>query len=213
MGFIAEFTITTPLLAETMNAVPRMTIEMEDLQVIDGGPVKFFFWGCGDDIESFESALEEDSTVSDYVFLTRVGGRALYRVTFAEGTRDRMVYPLASELDIIYLSLRQTHEGSTIRALVASRDALRDYREYCIEFDMAFQLHRIYEEEADTRYNLYGLTERQYETLVLAYESGYFGETREASLEEIADQLGISPQAVAGRIRRGLENLLENSFG
>lgn len=212
MGIIAEFTVRTPLLAPTMNAVPEMTIEMEDLQLMDEGPVKFFFWASGGDVDTFESALEDDGSVANFVFLTRVSGRALYRVTFAEGTREQMVYPTAMENDIIYLSLTQTHEGSRIQAQVGTRDALGSYRDACADRDMPFHLHRLYEEEGDNTYTLYGLTEPQYEALMLAYNAGYFGATRDANLEEIAEQIGISPQALAGRLRRGLENLIENSF-
>lgn len=52
------------------------------------------------------------------------------------------------------------------------------------------------------------ITEQQRTALIAAFEAGYFAEPRETSLEALADQLDISPSAVAGRIRRGLKSLV-----
>lgn len=52
------------------------------------------------------------------------------------------------------------------------------------------------------------ITEAQEEALVLAYDREYFDSPREVTLEELADELGISQQAVASRLRRGLRGVL-----
>lgn len=53
-----------------------------------------------------------------------------------------------------------------------------------------------------------GLTYEQREALVLALNRGYFASPSETSLADIADELGISRQAVSKRIRRGNETVL-----
>lgn len=52
------------------------------------------------------------------------------------------------------------------------------------------------------------LTAEQRNTLVAAYEAGYFAEPRRTTLAELAAQLGISPSAVSGRINRGMRALV-----
>lgn len=52
------------------------------------------------------------------------------------------------------------------------------------------------------------LTEPQQEALVLAYQRGYFESPREVTMEEIGEQLGISQQVVASRLRRGIKHIL-----
>ncbi len=55
----------------------------------------------------------------------------------------------------------------------------------------------------------YELTETQREALVLAYERGYFDTPRETSLEEIADEIGITQQSLSSRLRRGHRRLIK----
>jgi hypothetical protein len=133
-------------------------------------------------------------------------------VTFTEAIQDRLAYPTASKSDIVYLSLVQSGGESTIRAQVPSRDALKAHREAFRERDIPFTLDRLYREAPGSGDSRYDLTERQREAMILAYESGYFGSTRDCSLEEMADQLDISRQALAGRLRRGHERLIENTL-
>jgi predicted DNA binding protein len=185
MGFIAEFTLSSPLVCETTQAVPEMTFEMEDLQLRGDQPSNYVFWASGGDFEQLEDVLDEDSTVADFVFLTRIRDRLLCRVTFTEGYEQRLADPTASAYDIVYLSPVQLSEGSDIRAQVPSRDGLAAYREACQEPEIPFTLGRLYEEGSWDETNEYGLTERQYDALVHAYESGYFGDEREAPLEAI----------------------------
>jgi predicted DNA binding protein len=211
MGFIAEFELSSPLMRETTRAVPEMTFEMEDLQLREAQPANYVFWASGGDFDELEAALRADSTVDDFVFLTRIRDRQLCRVTFTEAAEERLAYPIASESDIVYLNLTQTSDGSEIRAQVPSRDALQAYREACAEREIPFTLDRLYEEESRGETNEFGLTKRQHEALVRAYEAGYFGDSRDATLEDIAAYLDISRQALAGRLRRGHERLIENT--
>jgi hypothetical protein len=55
------------------------------------------------------------------------------------------------------------------------------------------------------------LTGAQREAIRVAADRGYFKVPREVSLKEIAEQLGVSEQAVSQRLRRGLGNLVAGS--
>jgi hypothetical protein len=48
------------------------------------------------------------------------------------------------------------------------------------------------------------MTDKQYETLRVAAQLGYFDLPRRADLEAIADRLDVSPQATSERLRRAL---------
>lgn len=52
------------------------------------------------------------------------------------------------------------------------------------------------------------LSEQQREALILAMESGYFDEPRNATQSDIGDELGISSSAVGRLLRRGTRNLV-----
>ena len=212
MGFIAEFTITSPLMRETAQAMPNMTFEMEDVQVVEDGPARFVFWATGDGFDRLHNALAADSTVAEFSFLTDFGSRRLYRASFTEEGKRQLTYPVAAEYDIVYLDLTATHEGSYIRAQVPTREALGAYRDACRERDIPFHLERLYHEGAPDAPERYGLTRPQSEALRLAYERGYFASDRKVTLEELSEEFGISRQALAGRLRRGHERLIENTI-
>ncbi|WP_341538992.1 helix-turn-helix domain-containing protein [Natrarchaeobius chitinivorans] len=51
----------------------------------------------------------------------------------------------------------------------------------------------------------------QKETLVRASDRGYFESPRQVTMEELGDELGMSPQAVVSRLRLGPKHILENT--
>jgi len=58
----------------------------------------------------------------------------------------------------------------------------------------------------------YGLTERQRRTLEIAVERGYYDIPRRCTTIELADELGISDQAVTERLRRGIVTFVTNAL-
>ena len=52
------------------------------------------------------------------------------------------------------------------------------------------------------------MTDAQQEALVLAYERGYFNTPRDVTMADLGEELGISQQAVASRLRRGVSAIL-----
>lgn len=212
MGFIAEFTVVSPIIRETAEAVPEMEFHTEDLQLVDAEHTNFIFWVDGGDFGQLEAALARDSTIDEFALLTEVGERRLYRTTLTQDGAAYLTYPDASDLDIVFLNVTTTHEGSHFRARIPSRDALQAYRDACRDKGLTFHLERVYRGGPNDTSGRYGLTDRQYEALVLAYKRGYFGAERDTTLETIASDLGISRQALAARLRRGHERLIANTL-
>lgn len=206
MSFIAEFGITSPIMEESAAVVPEMVFRTEELHL--GEEPKFVFWASGDDFGRFESALVTDHTVDEYTLLTELGDRRLYRVTLTEAGREAMTYPTATEYDIVFLEVTATHEGSQVRARVPSREALKIYREACVERGISFDIDRLYHEEPDDSADQYGLTRPQRDVLVRAHEQGYFNDPRSITLEELADEFDITPSALGRRMRRAQDELI-----
>jgi predicted DNA binding protein len=61
------------------------------------------------------------------------------------------------------------------------------------------------------------LSEKQFQALSLAFDRGYFAVPRRITLENLADEVGVSHQALSERLRRGqqvvLSELLRNGNG
>lgn len=58
----------------------------------------------------------------------------------------------------------------------------------------------------------FGLSDAQYETLITAYELGYFQVPRETTVDELGEELGVSAQSVSERLRRGHEKLVSGAL-
>ena len=48
--------------------------------------------------------------------------------------------------------------------------------------------------------------------MVLAYKRGYFDTPRDVTMEDLGDELGISQQAVASRLNRGISAVLGSTL-
>jgi len=209
MAFIAEFRVEVPPLANASRAVPEMTCSGEDIVLDDDESArKFVFTARGTQFDAFDRALDADPTVADYTVLERFEQTAYYVVTYATDAPTRGTYHVAVEHDIAYLSIRLRDGTYRIRARVPDRSALAAFRTYCRDNEIPFQLERLYQDSSSGEF-AYGLTAAQQDALEVAYEQGYFDSPRETSLNAIADELDVSRQAVADRLRRGHKRLLE----
>lgn len=99
------------------------------------------------------------------------------------------------------------------RVRFTDHDALAEFQNILIENDVTIHIERIYTftDETDRR-RQFGLSSEQREALVLALQRGYFASPSEVSLDELADELDITKQAVSDRIRRGNEKILETTL-
>ena len=85
------------------------------------------------------------------------------------------------------------------------------FRESCSEMDLSFHLDRLYDTNS-TDAELIDLTGKQHETLLTAYNMGYFTVPRQISMVDIAAALDISLPALSERVHRGEAHLIEHFF-
>lgn len=91
-------------------------------------------------------------------------------------------------------------------------DRLSEFQEYCSNAGISLEVGRIYNPTRPEAGMWYGLTEAQRDTLFRAVKGGYYSIPREMSTKDLADELGISDQAVTERLRRGIITLVENTL-
>ncbi|CCQ32242.1 bacterio-opsin activator HTH domain protein [Halorhabdus tiamatea SARL4B] len=70
-----------------------------------------------------------------------------------------------------------------------------------------FHLHRLFQSDSDD-IDEYGLTAQQHNALAVAYDEGYFEIPREATLEDLADELDTTTSALSELLRRGQRRLV-----
>jgi len=210
MGVIAEFTVNDEslLLRDSLAAVPSMQLEIvQDTAGRDGLPI-FYFWASGGEFDAFEAALAEDESVANYEVLERLAGKRMYRVKCSRNSFYDAYRESAATMD----DISADGDGWHLRMRFPDRDSLREYRSTYEEANVQFTVHRLFTDRGGPS-DAFGLTDKQRDALALAHRRGYFSRPREVTLEELADDLDISPQAVSARIQRALETLVGSTIG
>jgi predicted DNA binding protein len=161
-------------------------------------------------LRSFERTAREDDRVSSLGTVEATDRSALYRIEWA-CEPDGFLESCISD-EIIVEDAVGTARGWHFRLLAPDHAALTSFHRRCRDSGIAVTLRRVYDrDDAGDRFG-WGLTDAQREALTLARKRGYFSVPREATLTELAEELGISHQAMSGRLRRGLESLVDGTL-
>jgi len=209
MATVAEFTLSAhefPL-GTLFAELPDVTIQLERV-VPDANGVIPYFWVRGTETDAIVDHFSDHPGVRDIQLVDNVNDEYLLRcrwVSEHESVLDALVDP-----EVILLSAVGTQEQWTFGIRGESRKAIAKFRNYCQEHDIPItltELHALEPLEAQ-----HDLTEKQREALILAFEYGYFESPRASTLQEIADELGITQQSLSSRLRRGNRRLIEKAL-
>ncbi|WP_336364397.1 helix-turn-helix domain-containing protein [Halalkalicoccus salilacus] len=211
MAAIIEFDLPTEefALEETLTTVPGTQIEIERVVADDPEQITPYMWVRTDDFEAFEAALEDDPTVESVTRFSETDEERSYQMTWT-GSIDFIVQILTEHHGTI------THadgadDGWNLRVVFPDRESLSRAHDAAQEAGFGFDVRTIYGTE-DPRPVRHGLTDGQRDTLVAAFESGYFTVPRETTLEELADQRDTSHQALSEQLRRATGRLVESTL-
>lgn len=211
MSVIALVSIDHPVLSDALAAEPEVSLSLVQETLPADRPARLIFWAEGGDHETFERALEADSSVARAVRLARSDARTLYRIDVAEACESEMTYPTLADLDIALLDSEADADGWLSRLHAPDRPSLQRYIDYCRGRDMSITVERLYMQTGDDGDDS-RLTPGQREVLELALEEDYFEIPRGITTHELGDRLDVSGQAVSERLRRGLRKTVTRTL-
>ncbi len=197
-------------LEETLTTIPDLTVagaSVATAGVTDPLPLVWFQTA---DTEALAAALDSDPTVTAAEALVHADERHLYRMDWDRDLRWLCHLLLTSEG--ILLDAQASERHWQVELLYPGREALREVDNGCTQFNLSLEIDAI-RTVAPEQTTQYGLTPDQYEALTVACQMGYFTVPREVALEEVADEVGISHQALSERLRRGHETLIATVLG
>ena len=211
VSIIAEYSTGMEglVLEETLKRVDAR-VEVERAYATDPTRPFLFVWVSSEDPEAFEAAMADDPTVTKVQHLNTVKDRRLYRFQVT-GETDTVLYPVWVALGGEGLEAFCEDGRWHSRVRFPDRDALAEYESYVVGNGLSFELKRLYDASSagESREARHGLTDEQRETLLLAYERGFFDIPRRATAADLALELDVSRQAVSERLRRGYASLVE----
>lgn len=210
MSLVAEFSVPTDAfcLGDTLAAVPSATVELDRLVAHSPDYVIPFLWVLDADQDPFEAALADDPTVETATVTDSFGDADLYQVTWADIVSDRLAAILDHEGTV--LEARGTSEEWHFWVRFGSRDHFAAFQDYFQQFG-EITLHQLTAPKTPGGVT-YGVSTKQREALLAAYDAGYYANPSETTGESLAQDLGISQQSFSRRVRRGVTTLIEHTI-
>jgi hypothetical protein len=211
MSVIAELRVAEEEfeLGRILQSTDSLDVELETMVPLRERPVPFFL--VHDDVsETFETRVARDSSVHEVREVERHDGEVLYALKW-DASRDHLVEAI-SEVEAQLVSGRSAGSTWAFEIRFPSHDSLSRFRELCEDVGMAITVDRVYNPTKPERSTWFGLTEPQRETLVRAVEGGYYDIPRRMSTKDLAEEFGVSDQAITERLRRAIVALTEHTI-
>ncbi|WP_135823814.1 helix-turn-helix domain-containing protein [Halorussus ruber] len=208
-----EATFTVPSdqfpLGTVFEQLPGVTVELE--RIIPAQDVVIpYFWVRGTAVDDIEDAFLDHPGVENIRLVDSVEDEHLLRVEWT--LKYDSVLSTLMETGVPLIKAVGTSEQWTFDIRGDDRRDVAAFQERCRELAIPITLTKLQaltpiESAAET-----ALTDTQQEALELAYERGYFNTPRDVTMADLGDELGISQQAVASRLRRGISAILGSTL-
>lgn len=210
MSVIGEFTVPASTLAmrETLAAAPDTTVEIERVVAHQSGTLTPYFWVRGGDRDRFETAISEDPSLSETTRLDDHENGTLYRAKWPPDVES--VGQAYLQTGAIILEATGRDEEWELRLRFDTHEDVSAFDEYCEEHDVPFEVDRIYNPTAPKAGGQFGISPKQREALVASLEAGYYEVPRSATMDDVADAVDVSQQALSKRLRRAHGNIVSS---
>jgi len=196
----AEFPLNT-----VFRQLDDATIELERV-VPTGTAVAPYFWISADDIGGLTPDLSADDGVDEVTVIDQADEQMFVCVDW--NLDHESVLTAVVNTDVTLLSGIGDHERWTFAVRASEQQQLSEFQTYCSEYEIPIELTELHTISTLRSDQGFDLTDGQREALVMAYSRGYFDSPRDATQDDLAEELGVTRQAVSSRLQRGIRRLV-----
>ena len=213
MGSIVDSTVPTDqfALGEAFDRTDDAEVETAPVVAPKDGNVMPFLWGRAADLDALHRGFQRDPSTASVECLSRNDDYSLYRVRWEP--RIRAIVSVLLQIEGTLLGAKAKEDRWTFRILFPEHDTVSKTHDYCRENGIDLSIRRVQRVDysTDCDRERIELSDKQHEALTTAYEKGYYEIPRGVTLEELAEEVGVSHQALSERLRRGYHKLISNS--
>lgn len=195
-------------LGELFERVPDVRVELEPAIATAADHALLVVHTDDTERDAVETGIESSRDVAAVEYLTEREDGWAYRVTWKGRPHDFVQRLVAA--DITILSMRGQGGQWKCRLLTANREGIAQAYDIMDDLDCEAECRSI--STVDGESNRSGLTDEQREALIAAFEAGYYEIPRNVTADELADELGISHQALSERFRRAYQHMVEDEL-
>lgn len=197
---VLEFSASHLGLEDAFEVVPEMTAQAERSVGEADGPMLSSVLFSNVQRKELETALAADPTIADARYCQTADERLLYELDFDTGHQAIAPDVLESNEGTI-LAATGTRGRWELRVRFPKREYFSQAMETCADYGVEPTLKSVRNPSSGSDCQS-GLTQTQIESLEVAHEMGYFEVPREATLDDVAERLDISHQALSECLRR-----------
>ena len=197
-------------LGRILDVTGGTSVVLENLVPLGEQAVPFFTIFGAAERQAFRAAVQDHPSVQNVQQVSSHNDRTLFALDW-DVAEDRLFQGIeAAEAHL--LSATGGPKTWEFELRFPSHERLSEFKEHCSGADIALEVGRVYNPTRPESGPFYGLTQRQRDTLVRAVQGGYYSLPRELSTKDLAEEFGISDQAVTERLRRAIVALVDNSL-
>ena len=200
-------------LVDVAAAIPTGELSVSHSTTLESGELHLTVTVADADRASFIEAVNTQSSVATTTELGETADGWLYQVTIVESERLLSTHdPTIVEGTPLQVTI--TDEGIEEQKIFSDYAAFATLQERCAANDIPFELvHIASDPDNPGEQDQFGLTDKQYRAITVAFRNGYYDSPRAFSTDELAAELGVSPAAASERLRRAERQLLSETIG
>jgi len=189
-------------LGERLLAEPSLQREaVHHFELLDDGTLLLLAEGSGDR-DRYEEIMAAEPTVRDYMVSGEERWMAVSQFEANEAIREVLAWQQREDI-VVETPVQFQRDGSQRMTLIGEDESFRAlYEEATSQDSFDIEVVETGEYTPDTDRLARTLTTRQQEIMAAAVDLGYYREPREATHEDIATALDLSPSAVGKHLRR-----------
>jgi hypothetical protein len=196
-------------LSSAIQSVPDLEFEIERVVDTGEGTIMPLLWVRGAPTEQVGPAIEADPSVETAELLAAFDEEWLYRMEWI--AHIELLVNMVTNHDATILDAYGTGDRWNLRVMYPDRDELSAVHDFCNSHGLSFDVKTVREMEGDPA-GRYGLTTEQFNALTAAAERGLFEVPRGVTIGDLAEEFGVTHQAMSERIRRATGALVEDAL-
>lgn len=215
MAIVAEILLADSSipLVDLANSIPSGEISVSNAVPLGDG--QYLLTLSVDDAsrEAFERELDAQVEIVDVAEIGQTADGWFYQVTIDSGS-ELFASHDPEQFEGVLLDATVTRDGLRELKVFSDYEAFSTLRDRCAVYGIPFELLNIASDpENPGERDRFGLTDRQYTALSLAFSRGYYDSPRRLSTQELADELGIAAASASDLLRRAEHQLISETLG
>ncbi|CQH64759.1 HTH-10 family transcription regulator (plasmid) [Halobacterium hubeiense] len=215
MAIVAEILLgghSFPLVG-VANEIPSGRISVSKLSLRSDDELLFIVSVDSQSRTVFEQELRTQPEITDVVQIGEAADDWFYKVIAIFNSGLDASYEFEKHEGVM-MDGTITSDGFRKEKVFSDYEALQTLRDRCDVLGIPFELLRIaVDPENPGERDTFGLTDKQYRAMSLAFAHGYYDSPRQMTTQELAEELGISAASASDLLRRAENQLISQTLG